>query len=275
MGWTPAAGCPTLETYEEAGIVKVCVLASSSSGNCAFIGTSRTRVLVDAGLSRKETFEKIAAIGEDPERIDGIVVTHEHSDHICGLVPLARKLNCPVYLTALAAPTISWGDFEPRVEHFQAGSRITVGDIDIDSFTIPHDAIDPVGFTFHADGMKVGVVTDLGYMPDSIKVHLRGVNVLLLEANHDVEMLKVGPYPWSVKQRVMGRKGHLSNEVACDFIRRDLDGSVHTLILGHLSENNNHPEIVRLVASQALDGRALFTKLIVAEPRKQSEVFLY
>jgi phosphoribosyl 1,2-cyclic phosphodiesterase len=214
-------------------------------------------------------------IGEDPEQLNGIVITHEHSDHICGLVSLARKLRCPVYLTHLAAPTIPWGDFEPFVEHFQAGGRISIGDIEVDSFTVPHDAVDPVGFTFRAEGMKVGVVTDLGYLPDSIKVHLRGVDVLLLEANHDLDMLKVGPYPWSVKQRVMGRKGHLSNDIACDFIRRDLDVSVHTLILGHLSENNNHPEIVRLVASQALDYRALFTRLVVAEPRKQSEVFCY
>jgi phosphoribosyl 1,2-cyclic phosphodiesterase len=112
-------------------------------------------------------------------------------------------------------------------------------------------------------------------MPDSIKIHLRGVNLLLLESNHDLDMLKVGPYPWSVKQRVMGRKGHLSNDVACDFIKKDLDTSVSTLILGHLSENNNHPEIVRLMATQALDGRALFTKLVVASPRKPSGTFAY
>jgi phosphoribosyl 1,2-cyclic phosphodiesterase len=230
---------------------------------------------VDAGLSRKETFDRLTAIGEDPEQIDGIVITHEHSDHICGLVSLARKLGCPLYVSRLTAPTIPWGDLEPKIEHFQAGARISVGDIEIDSFTIPHDAIDPVGFTFCADGVKVGIVTDLGYMTDSIRVHLRGVNVLLLEANHDLEMLKVGPYPWSVKQRVMGRMGHLSNQVACDFIRKDLDASVHTLILGHLSENNNHPEIVRSMATRALHGRALFTQLIVAEPRSQTEVLDY
>ena len=133
----------------------------------------------------------------------------------------------------------------------QAGGRISIGDIEIDSFTVPHDAIDPVGFTLRAEGVRIGIVTDLGYVTDSIKVHLRGVDVLLLEANHDLEMLKVGPYPWSVKQRVMGRKGHLSNEVACNFIRKDLDTSVHMLILGHLSENNNHPEIVRSMAARS------------------------
>src|ERR1700757_1724120 len=150
-----------------------------------------------------------------------------------------------------------------------------IGNIAVQSFTIPHDAIDPVGFCFHAEGIKIGVATDLGYMPDSIKVHLRRVQILLLESNHDLEMLKVGPYPWSVKQRVMGRNGHLSNDVACRFVRDDLDTSTSTLILGHLSEHNNHPEIVRLMASQALDGRGLFTRLVVVEPRKAPETFVY
>jgi phosphoribosyl 1,2-cyclic phosphodiesterase len=119
------------------------------------------------------------------------------------------------------------------------------------------------------------VVTDLGYITDSIKVHLRGSDFLLLESNHDLEMLKVGPYPWSVKQRVMGRKGHLSNDLVCNYIRRDLDLSTSTLVLGHLSEHNNHPEIVRNTALRALDGRTLFTRLVVAEPRQQTEVFTY
>lgn len=256
-------------------LVKLCVLASSSSGNCTFVGTERTRILLDAGLSRKETFERLAGIGEDPERIDAIVVTHEHSDHTCGLISIAKKLRIPIYLSRLTAPTIGWGDFEPAIEHFQSGSRFVIGEIEVDSFTIPHDAADPCGFTFRAEGIKIGVVTDLGYMPDSIKYHLRGVDWLMLESNHDLEMLKVGPYPWSVKQRVMGRMGHLSNDVACNYVRKELDTTVNTLILGHLSENNNHPAIVRLMGQQALAGRALFTRLVIAEPRRPSEVFIY
>jgi phosphoribosyl 1,2-cyclic phosphodiesterase len=251
------------------------VLASSSSGNCAFLAGGCTRILIDAGLSRKETFERLSGLGEDPEQLDGIVITHEHSDHVSGLVSIARKLGIPVYISYLTAPAIAWGEYEPKIEHFQAGTRFSIGDIEVNSFTIPHDAADPVGFTFRAEGVKIGIATDLGYIPDSIKFHLRGTDVLVLESNHDLEMLKVGPYPWSVKQRVMGRMGHLSNDVTCDFVRKDLDTSVHTLILGHLSENNNHPEIVRLMGNQALDGRALFTRLVVAEPRKQTEVFLY
>jgi phosphoribosyl 1,2-cyclic phosphodiesterase len=163
----------------------------------------------------------------------------------------------------------------PPVERFQAGSGWIVGNIVVQSFTIPHDAIDPVGFCFHAEGVKIGIATDLGYMPDSIKVHLRRVQILMLESNHDLEMLKVGPYPWSVKQRVMGRNGHLSNSHTCDYLEADLDCGVQTLILGHLSEHNNHPEIVRMGAEQSLEKRSLRPRLVVAEQKRPTEVFAY
>ncbi len=253
------------------------MLASSSSGNATFIRTERTRLLVDAGLSKRDVLARLAAIGEPAESLDAILISHEHSDHVSGLVALARHLDIPVYITRLTAPSIPWGEYTPKLDCFQAGASFAIGDLDIDSFTVPHDAIDPVGFCFRAAGIKVGVVTDLGYVPDSIKFHLRGADLLILESNHDLEMLKVGPYPWSVKQRVMGRKGHLSNEVVSDFIRQDLDTSISTLVLGHLSEHNNHPEIVRSMAERALDraGRALFTRLVVAEPKGQTEVFTY
>jgi phosphoribosyl 1,2-cyclic phosphodiesterase len=250
-------------------------LASSSAGNCSLIATESTRILVDAGLSRKETFERLTQAGYDFERIDAIVVTHEHSDHVCGLVALAKRLDCPVFLSRLTAPCIDWGEYTPKLELFQAGTSFTIGDIEIGSFTVPHDAIDPVGFTFRSQGLKYAIATDLGYLPDSVKFHLQGSDLVLLESNHDLEMLKVGPYPWSVKQRVMGRKGHLSNEVVSNFLKHDLDTTVSTVVLGHLSEHNNHPEIVRLIAAQALERRALFTKLHVAEPGKRQEVFCY
>lgn len=261
---------------------RFCVLASGSSGNCAFVSDGRTRILVDAGLSAKETFARLESIGEKPAEIDAVLVTHEHSDHVCGLGPVVRKLKTlkggtpvPVYLTKLTAPLIEWNGAEAPegLIEFQAGSRFPIGDLEIASFTIPHDAADPVGFTFTGAGGKAGIVTDLGYVPDSIRYHLEDVDVLLLESNHDLDMLKVGPYPWSVKQRVMSRKGHLSNEVASDFLRENLSARATAVVLGHLSEHNNHPEIVRLVAAQALADRALFTRLLVAEPGVRSEVF--
>ncbi len=258
------------------------MLASGSTGNAAFLSTSKTRILIDAGLSVRELTRRLAGIGEKPEDIDAVLITHEHSDHVAGLARFIRwraKQGKPVtvFASRLTAPTIEWEGMEapPPVEHFQAGSGWIVGNIAVQSFTIPHDATDPVGFCFYAEGVKIGVATDLGYVPDSIKVHLRRVQVLLLESNHDLEMLKVGPYPWSVKQRVMGRNGHLSNAVTCDFMENDLDSGVQTLILGHLSEHNNHPEIVRMGAEQSLERRGLAPRLVIAEQKKQTEVFAY
>jgi phosphoribosyl 1,2-cyclic phosphodiesterase len=262
-------------------LVRFCVLASGSAGNSAFLATSKTRILIDAGLSVRELTRRLAEIGEKPEDLDAVVVTHEHSDHVSGLARLVRacekrKKALPIFVSRLTAPAIDWADLPaPSVEHFQAGSGWTIGNIVIQSFTIPHDAVDPVGFCFYAEGIKIGVATDLGYMPDSIKVHLRRVQILLLESNHDLEMLKVGPYPWSVKQRVMGRNGHLSNSHTCDYLEADLDGGVQTLILGHLSEHNNHPEIVRMGAEQSLEQRGITPRLVIAEQKRQTEVFAY
>jgi len=262
-------------------MVRFCVLASGSSGNSAFLATSKTRILIDAGLSVRDLTRRLAEIGEKPEDLDAVVVTHEHSDHVSGLARLLRarikrKKPLPVFVSRLTAPVIDWEELEaPPIERFQAGSGWMIGNIAVQSFTIPHDAIDPVGFCFHAEGIKVGVATDLGYMPDSIRVHLRRVQILLLESNHDLEMLKVGPYPWSVKQRVMGRNGHLSNSHTCDYLEADLDSGVQTLILGHLSEHNNHPEIVRMGAEQSLQLRGVSPRLVIAEQKRQTEVFAY
>jgi phosphoribosyl 1,2-cyclic phosphodiesterase len=250
-------------------------LASSSGGNSALVSAGDTRILVDAGLSRKETFDRLVAAGADPESLTAILITHEHSDHVAGLPAIAKKLDIPVYISRLTAPAIAWGDYIPKLELFQAGSNFPIGCVDVASFTVPHDAADPVGFSFAAEGIKISVATDLGYLPDSVRFQLRDSDALLLEANHDLEMLKVGPYPWSVKQRVMGRMGHLSNDVACNFIRDEIDARTSTIILGHLSEHNNHPEIVRLMATQALDGGSLFTRLVIAEAGKPTEAFVY
>jgi phosphoribosyl 1,2-cyclic phosphodiesterase len=234
-------------------------------------------LLIDAGLSRRETTKRLAAIGEDIATLDAILITHEHTDHTCGLGALSRAATrpIPVYLTHGTAAYIDWGENAPVLEGFQAGKRFCIGDFDIASFTIPHDAADPVGYTLTAQGIKFAIATDLGYVTDSLRVHLRETDLLLLESNHDLEMLRVGPYPWSVKQRVMSRRGHLSNEVAAAFIQSDLDSRASTVVLGHISEHNNHPELVRNLAAKALYGRALFTRLVVAEPGVQSEVFCY
>ena len=195
----------------------------------------------------------------------------------------SRRLKIPIYITAA-----TYGAYQrlardgdghrvvlDRREHFHSGGRFQVGDIAVMPFTIPHDAVDPVGFTFCCDGIKVGVCTDLGYMPPNVRDHLRGCHVLMIESNHDLELLRGGPYPWSVKQRVMGRNGHLSNSHTCDYLEADLDSGVQTLILGHLSEHNNHPEIVRMGAEQSLEVRGLSPRLVIAEQKRQTEVFAY
>jgi phosphoribosyl 1,2-cyclic phosphodiesterase len=226
-------------------------------------------------LSMRELTRRLAAIGEELSGVDAILITHEHSDHVSGLPILARNKNvrAAIYLTRLTEPAIEWGDAQPRLELFQAGAAFRIGDIDVQSFSIPHDAADPVGFVFRAGGVTIGSVTDLGYVPESVRYHLRRTDLLLLESNHDLDMLKVGPYPWAVKQRVMSRVGHLSNLSMSDFLLNDMDASTAHLILGHLSEQNNHPEIVRMVAGEALERRGLKTPVSIASQRTHSEVF--
>ncbi len=240
--------------------VSVTVLASGSKGNCTLVSSSGTRLLIDAGLCCRELLRRLLLSGHDHGGIDAILITHEHTDHIGGLRVLARKLKVPIYISAA-----TYQEYQrcardanghrvslDRCEHFNSGSSFPIGDITVTPFTIPHDAIDPVGFTLSADGVKVGICTDLGYMPASVRDHLRACHVLMIESNHDLELLRGGPYPWSVKQRVMSRVGHLSNDALADFLTTDYDGNAEFLILAHLSEQNNHPEIARMSAERAL-----------------------
>lgn len=252
--------------------VSVSMLASGSRGNCAIVASACTRILVDAGISCRETFRRMKALEQDPHSLSAILITHEHSDHIHGLATLAKKLKVPVFMTG--ATYQAWqramrdeSGEKPKLEkfeQFESGRAFQVGDIAVKPFTIPHDAADPVGFTFRAEGIKVGVATDLGYVPVSVRDHLRGCDVLVLESNHDLEMLRVGPYPWSVKQRVMSRVGHLSNGALADFFTGDYDNNATFIVLAHLSEQNNHPEIARREAERALATRGgLFTNRVL------------
>jgi phosphoribosyl 1,2-cyclic phosphodiesterase len=154
----------------------------------------------------------------------------------------------------------------PKVEFFKAGKPLQIGDISVSPFTIPHDAADPVGFVFQAEGVRMAVATDLGYIPPNVKAQLKRVDLLLLESNHDLEMLRDGPYPWSVKQRVLSRVGHLSNDAAGSYLESEYDGQAAYIILGHLSESNNLPELARITAERALNGRAslLANRLLLA-----------
>jgi phosphoribosyl 1,2-cyclic phosphodiesterase len=240
---------------------RISILASGSTGNCTLLETEHTTLLIDAGLGRREMLRRFEVLGRGrPERVDAILITHEHSDHASGLAQLAREWKCPAYLTELTHREIRkiYADSPKtkieRVEHIHPGVRFEIGDIEVTPFTIPHDAMDPVGFAFRTNGTKVAIVTDLGYMPELVKHHLREADLLVLESNHDLEMLKVGPYPWYIKQRVMSRTGHLSNTVVSDFLADSevFDGRARYLVLAHLSEQNNTPDLARLSAEEAL-----------------------
>ncbi len=263
-------------------MVSLTVLASGSQGNCTVVSSSRTRLLVDAGLSCRELMRRMLACGEDPATLDAVLITHEHADHVAGLRVLARRLKIPIYITG-ATYQEYWRCARDgagqrvaleRREQFCAGSGFDIGDITVMPFTIPHDAADPVGFTFRADGIKLGICTDLGYLPASVRDHLRGCHILMIESNHDLELLRGGPYPWSVKQRVMSRVGHLSNDALADFLTTDYDGSAEFLILAHLSEQNNHPEIARMTAERALGAQPslLHNRLLLAHQHGPSAV---
>ena len=194
----------------------------------------------DAATSESEPEEVDAAAGAEPEA------------------------TAPEPATAAPQKDPTW---LPSVEYFQAGQPFQIGDIAVSPFTIPHDAVDPVGFVFQAEGVRMAVATDLGYVPPNVKAQLKGLDLLLFESNHDVEMLRDGPYPWSVKQRVLSRVGHLSNDAAAEFLETEYDGQAAYVILAHLSESNNLPELARVTAERALSGRAslLANKLLLAE----------
>jgi phosphoribosyl 1,2-cyclic phosphodiesterase len=235
--------------------LRICVLGSGSKGNSTWIATSRTRLLIDAGLSARETCARLAAVGERPETCDAIAISHEHSDHVAGLRRLALTLRRPVYINQGTREALTWDSKITALELFVAGEKFTVGDIEVTPFSVPHDAADPVAFVFVAEGLKIGLVTDLGYIPEHVKQHVQGCHALIFESNHDVEMLRVGPYPWFIKQRVMSRHGHLSNATTAEFLSDAYDGGAQVVVLAHLSETNNHPEIARLTALEALAGR--------------------
>ena len=254
--------------------VSVSVLASGSRGNSTIVESATTRVLVDAGISCRETFKRMKAVNDDPYSLSAILITHEHSDHTYGLMVLAKKLDVPVFMTGAThgawARTMrdACGEVPAvKLELFSSGRCFQIGDIAVTPFTIPHDAADPVGFTFRSEGVKVAIATDLGYIPPSVCDHLRGCDVLVIESNHDLEMLRVGPYPWSVKQRVMSRVGHLSNDALAQFFCTDYDGGASYVVLAHLSEHNNHPEVARGAAEKALRPRQnlLRNRVLLAE----------
>ena len=246
--------------------LRVSILASGSSGNLTLLETESTRILVDAGLGKRETLARLAAVERDIDRLDAVLITHEHSDHCNGLPQVLGLWKSPLYVTE---PTMDQlyrilpDTFRKRlrgVESIHAGKDFSVGDIDIHPFRIPHDAVDPIGFTFRTNGTKVAICTDLGRLLNHVRVHLRDCDCLILESNHEPDMLKVGPYPWNIKQRIMSNIGHLSNHTVSEYLAdtddtTGFDGRARYLVLAHLSEENNNPHTALISAKEALGRR--------------------
>lgn len=228
--------------------MRICSIASGSSGNCIYVGSDTTHLLVDVGISGKRTEEGLKKLELSMRDIDGIFITHEHADHISGLGVLARKYEVPIYATEGTIEAIkntsSVGAMpEGLFQRVVADEKVTVKDLVCNPIRISHDAAEPVAYRFSHGKKKVGIITDLGNFNDYTVESLKGVDALLLEANHDVNMLQVGPYPYYLKQRILGERGHLSNERAGQLLCRLLHENMKTVLLGHLSKENNLPEL--------------------------------
>lgn len=227
--------------------LKFCSLASGSSGNCQFIAANATRVLLDAGLSGKYIKNAIESISEDMGKLSGILVTHEHSDHIQGVGVLMRRYGLDVYANQKTwdAMLPKLGKVDPdRIRVIENGVTFTIGDLEVKSIGISHDAADPVAYRFSDGVSRLAVATDLGTMTEEILKELLQVDFLMLESNHDIEMLKMGSYPYYLKRRILSEIGHLSNDNAGEIATLAVQGGrVQSILLGHLSKENNFPEL--------------------------------
>jgi phosphoribosyl 1,2-cyclic phosphodiesterase len=248
----------------------VCMLASGSKGNATYISDGDTSILIDAGLSGVELQRRLVSRDLDPEHLDAIIVTHEHSDHVQGVGILSRRYKLPVYInrkTYQASPRL--GSLH-ETKSFECGKTFQISNLTIHPFSISHDAEDPVGFTIGQNGTTIAIATDLGIATSMVKEHLKHCALLILEANHDPQMLENGPYPWPLKQRIKGRTGHLSNTSSKILLEELQHENLQHVILAHLSEVNNTPKLAYDEVARALTRCS--AKLYVADQRTSSPV---
>lgn len=235
--------------------VQFTILGSGSGGNCAYLETPGARLLIDAGFSGKQIRERLASIGRSPETLTGILVTHEHGDHIQGLGVLAKKLDVPVYCNRFTREAVeSILECRLKASVFQTGAVFEIGDVTVETFSVPHDAQDPVGFLFRTAAGNVGFLTDLGHATKLVIERVRPAHLLVLEANHDLKLLQEDvKRPWSTKQRILSRHGHLSNEAAAEVAAEVASASLSRIYLGHLSRDCNRPELAYQTVSRRLN----------------------
>lgn len=254
--------------------MRVCLLASGSRGNSALIEADGCRILVDAGLSGREIERRLATLELSGEDLHAILVTHEHHDHVGGVGPLARRYNLPVYVdqqTYAALPKLGKID---QLQLFAAGDKFSFRDLTISSFSTTHDAINPVGYVVSSAEGKVGYATDLGMPTRLVSEQLKQCRVLVLEANHDEQMLLDGPYPWSLKQRIRGRHGHLSNNESRRLLQDICWPGLEALFLAHLSEENNCPDLVAETFAQLMQQYGHKPQIIVGQQHQASSCFI-
>ncbi|MCL2351401.1 MAG: MBL fold metallo-hydrolase [Firmicutes bacterium] len=259
--------------------VTFCPIASGSGGNCAYVGAGDTHILIDAGISGRRVEDGLRELGVDCARVSAVFVTHEHVDHVSGLGILARRYGFTIYATSK-----TWRYFErhdtlgrlsrERARTLEPGERLSVGCVEVEPFNIPHDSSEPVGYCFYAGGHKIFVGTDIGSVTDEVRRNISGASVVLLESNHDVEMLVNGRYPKKLKERILGERGHLSNASAGRLLAESFSDKLKYIYLGHLSKENNRPLIALDTVSgilSAAGGFANGASLLIADRDGLSE----
>ncbi len=251
--------------------LRVCVLASGSSGNCIHVESPATALLIDAGLSARETLRRMATAGLDPARLQAICVSHEHSDHVAGLAQLHKQLGVPLYANGDTARAIRGAEHLPW-NLFTDGCPFAVGDIEILPFPLPHDAYAPVGFVLTRGAARLGVATDLGMPTQLARERLRGCQTLVLEANHDETLVHSSFRPWSLKQRILGRQGHLSNETAAALLADVAGDTLRQVFLAHLSRECNQLDLALHIVRTRLAASGLgHVRVLPTHPDKPSE----
>ncbi len=253
--------------------MRVCLLASGSRGNSTLIEVDGCRLLIDAGLSGIETERRLATIGLTCCDLNAILVTHEHHDHVGGIGPLARRYNLPVYIDRQTHAALPKLGKIAALHHFTAGDTFPLQNLFISSFSTTHDAVNPVGFTIDSSEGKVGFATDLGMSTRLVADHLKDCRALVLEANHDEQMLQDGPYPWSLKQRIRSRHGHLSNNESCSLLQEVCWSGLDVLFLAHLSEENNCPQLAEQSFREILTGCGHNVDIFVGRQSRASYCF--
>ena len=232
------------------------VLASGSKGNCTYVEKDGRGFLIDAGLSGKKITERLAKIGRSMDQVEGILVTHEHTDHIQGVGVLSRKHHIPIYANEKTweAMRSSIGNIPSDYEYrFEPEQHLTLASIDIESFNVSHDAVNPMFFSMYANERKLAIMTDTGYVSDRMKGFIRGADSFIFESNHDVGMLQMGSYPWNLKRRILSDVGHVSNEDAAVAMSEVVEEKETAIYLAHLSRDNNMKELARLSVAQTLE----------------------